>query len=359
MKIKDFYNDILGSAGLSIPVVLRVMRSAGFTRTLSLVLKFVVYGRVLNAISRQKHKDAFIPKSMVIEPTFRCNIHCADCYAPHDDSLMSTEMFESIILQAKKLGVYRFVLMGGEPTLPEVIENVLPVIQKHKHCVFTFCTNCKQINQEFIDGIKKVKNIMFLLSMEGTREATEKRRGKGSYEAYLDTAKLLRKNKMAFAMSITLEPDVWEAQIDEKIIEDFVNAGGAIIYSYPRFNNTKQEFYELPRIDFLKRIQTLCKKYSIYWGDGHYGKMKASKGIIPRHNNQVCINPHGVVRPYRFYYTPEFESVAEKPLLEILSNKELIETKLKGRIKANELLKNEKDQLNDLGFKVYDYTWRM
>ena len=359
MKIKDFYNDILGSAGLSIPVLYRVIKSAGFIRTLSLVLNFVIYGRIINAIKRQKHKDKFIPKSMVIEPTFRCNIKCDDCYAPHDDSLMTGELFESTIVQAKKLGVYRFVLMGGEPTLPEVIDNILPVIQKHKHCTFTFCTNCTQIDQPFIDRMKKTRNIMFLLSMEGTKETTENRRGKGSYDAYLKSVKILRENKMAFALSITLEPEKWESQIDEKIIEDFVKAGGAIIYSYPRFSNSEQTFYELPRIEFLKRIQTLCKKYSVYWGDGHFGKMKATKGIIPRHNNQVCIDPHGVVRPYRFYYKPEFGNVSDKPLVEILSNKELIETKKKGRIKANELLKENKEELANLGFKVYDYEWRM
>lgn len=359
MSVKDFYNDILGSAGLSMPVLWRVIRSAKLGRSIPLVLKFVVFGRIFNSFARQINKNRFIPKSIVIEPSYRCNMKCADCYAPQETELMSGELLDSIISQAKNLGVYRFDLMGGEPTLPEVIDTALPVIQKYKNCFFNICTNCTLIDQKFIDKVKKQKNIFFLLSMEGNKETTEARRGKGSYEAYLNSVKILRENKMAFSLSITLEPENWQSQISEEIIRDYVGSGGAIIYSYPRFNNKEKTFYELPRLEYLKHVQMLCKKYSVYWGDGHYGKMKASKGIIPRHNNQVCINPSGMVRPYRFFSTPEFGNLNTTPLSDILSSQDLIDFKRESRIKANELLEAEKYELARQGFKVYNYKWRM
>lgn len=359
MSVKDFYNDILGSAGLSFPVLWRVIRSAKLSRSIPLVFNFVVPGRIINALYRQIHKNKFIPKSMVIEPSYRCNMSCADCYAPEETTLMSGELLDSIITQAKKLGVFRFDLMGGEPTLPEVIDMALPVINKNKNCVFNICTNCTLIDQAFIDKVKGSKNIFFLLSMEGNKETTEARRGKGSYDAYLRSVQLLRQNKMAFSLSMTLDPNSWKEQISEQVIGDYVEAGGAIIYSYPRFNNQNKKFYELPRIEFLKQIQMLCKKYAVYWGDGHYGKMKAYKGIIPRHNNQVCINPSGKVRPYRFFAMPEFGDVSTTPLAEILASKELIDFKRESRTKANELLKDEKEELARQGFKVYNYKWRM
>ena len=222
MSVKDFYSDILGSAGLSFPVLWRVIRSAKLSRSIPLIFNFVVPGRIINALYRQIHKNKFIPKSMVIEPSYRCNMSCADCYAPEETTLMSGELLDSIITQAKKLGVFRFDLMGGEPTLPEVIDMALPVINKNKNCVFNICTNCTLIDQAFIDKVKGSKNIFYLLSMEGNKETTEARRGKGSYDAYLRSVQLLRQNKMAFSLSMTLDPNSWKEQISEQVIGDYV-----------------------------------------------------------------------------------------------------------------------------------------
>jgi hypothetical protein len=96
----------------------------------------------------------------------------------------------------------------------------------------------------------------------------------------------------------------------------------------------------------------------VYWGDGHFGKMKGHKGIIPRHDNQVCINPSGVVRPYRFYLEPNFGSIKDKSFYTILSDAALVEFKKQAREKANSRLKSDKENLQHAGFKVYDYNWK-
>lgn len=92
----------------------------------------------------------FFPKSILIEPTFKCNLECKDCYAPQNEKTMNIELLEQIITEAEEIGIYRFEIMGGEPTIKEVREEIIPVISKHKKSYFTICTNCTNVDNEFI-----------------------------------------------------------------------------------------------------------------------------------------------------------------------------------------------------------------
>ena len=357
MGIKDVYSDVLGSAGLSLPVVFRLLKAGSPGRVFAILYNFVVNGRIINAVKRQKYKNAFIPKSIILEPNYKCTQKCPNCYAPHNDKTISGNMLDSLVGQAWKLGIYRFEFMGGEPLMPETLDIVLSVMRKYRRCVFSICTNCTQINAAFAERLKKIKNAAFLLSMEGTQSATDSYRGEGAYNAYKTAAAILHEYKIPFGLSITLSGSTWKSQIDESVIEDFIAQRGVVIYSNPRYDPNTKSFDEPDRIEYLKELQRLCKKYPIYWGDGYFGKMKSSRGIIPRHDNQVCIDPQGNVRANRFFPEPVFGSLASKSLLDILSDPSLVAQKREESRQADERLLREKPALKEAGFKVYDYSW--
>jgi MoaA/NifB/PqqE/SkfB family radical SAM enzyme len=357
MGIKDAYADILGSAGLSLPVVFRLLKAGSAGRVFAVLYNFVVNGRIINAIFRQKYKNAFIPKSIILEPTYSCNQNCPRCYVSHSEKTIDGNLLDSIVGQAWKLGIYRFEMMGGEPLMPEALDVILPVMEKYKRCVFSICTNCTQINAGFVKRLKKIKNIAFLLSMEGTESATDSYRGNGAYNAYKEAAAVLKQSKIPFGLSITLDSSTWKPQIEDSIIKDFTAQGGVVIYSNPRFDPKIKRFDEPDRIEYLKELQRLCKKFPIYWGDGYYGKMKSSKGIIPRHDNQVCIDPDGNVRANRFFPDPVFGNLASKKFIDILSDPALVSYKKNESGIADKRLAEEKPALEKAGFRVYDYQW--
>jgi sulfatase maturation enzyme AslB (radical SAM superfamily) len=357
MSIKDVYADVLGSAGLSLPVVFRLLKAGSPGRVLAVLYNFVVNGRIINGVARQKHKNAFIPKSIILEPVYKCDQKCPDCYAPQNGKIINSELLDSFVGQAWKLGIYRFEFMGGEPLMPESADIILPVMQKYKRCVFSICTNCTQINAALAQRFKKIKNVAFLLSMEGTESATDSYRGQGAYNSFKEAAAVLKKYKIPFGLSITLDSTEWKSQIDDSVVKDFVKMGGVVIYSNPRFNPKTQCFEEPDRIAYLKELQRLCKKFPIYWGDGYYGKMKYHKGIIPRHDNQVCVDPDGNIRANRFFPEPVFGNLASKSLLEILSDPALVAYKKEEADKADKRLAAEKPTLEKEGFKVFGYQW--
>jgi sulfatase maturation enzyme AslB (radical SAM superfamily) len=247
--------------------------------------------------------------------------------------------------------------MGGEPLMPESLDAILPVMKKYKRCIFSICTNCTRVNDDLAKRLKDIKNITFLLSMEGTESATDAYRGQGAYSAYQQAVAVLKQHKIPFGLSITLDSSLWKSQITDSVIKEFVDQGGVVIYSNPRFNPKEKCFDEPDRIEYLKELQRLCKKFPIYWGDGHYGKMKSHKGIIPRHNNQVCIDPEGNVRADRFFPDPVFGNLSSKSFLEILSDPVLVAYKKEEAVKANKILAQEKPLLMKEGFEVYDYQW--
>ena len=57
------------------------------------------------------------PTAIVISPTMSCPLHCYGCYAGNYDKTeeLSFEDVDSIITQAKEIGIYLIVLSGGEP----------------------------------------------------------------------------------------------------------------------------------------------------------------------------------------------------------------------------------------------------
>jgi len=357
MGLKDVYKDVFGSAGLSLPVLFRLLKTGSLNRTLTVFYNFTVNGRIKNGFSRQKYKNAFIPKSIIVEPAYRCNKNCLNCYIIKDDEIMSFDLLDSFINQARKLGIYRFEFMGGEPLMPEVQEVIIPIMKKYKNCCFSICTNCAYVNIELAERLKKIKNIAFLLSMEGTENATDSYRGEGSYNSYREASLVLKKYKIPFGLSISLEKSTWESQINEDVVKDFVKLGGAVIYSNPRFNKKTKSFEDLDKVRYIKELQRLCKKFPIYWGDGYYGKMKYYKGIIPRQDNQVCLDPKGNIRTNRFLAEPVFGNIKSKSLFEILSDSALISKKRKESSDANIRLALEKLTLEKEGLKVYSYQW--
>jgi hypothetical protein len=85
--------------------------------------------------------------------------------------------------------------------------------------------------------------------------------------------------------------------------------------------------------------------------------MKYHKGIIPRHDNQFCVDPDGNIRANRFFLEPVFGSLASKSLLDILSDPALVAYKKEAAAAADTRLAMEKPQLEKDGFKVYGYQW--
>jgi len=128
-----------------------------------------------------KERGIHVPPIVIFSITNRCNLHCKGCYSwalqRSSDEEMSDEKLFDVLGEAKELGISFFVVAGGEPFLrPEFIEmtNSFPQI------IFLIFTNGLLIGPEMVRKLKKQKNVVPVVSLEGYEEDTDRRRGEGA-----------------------------------------------------------------------------------------------------------------------------------------------------------------------------------
>ena len=132
-----------------------------------------------------------VPWAILLDPTSACNLHCTGCWAAEYGNKLnlSFDEIDDIIRQGKELGVYMYIYTGGEPLVRK--RDLIRLCEKHSDCVFLCFTNATLIDEAFADEMLRVKNFVPAISLEGFEEATDGRRGKGTYEKVIRTMELI------------------------------------------------------------------------------------------------------------------------------------------------------------------------
>ena len=140
-------------------------------RTMALNLGYEAFFRGTKTIRENRVKyQCNIPWLILFDPTSACNMHCVGCWAGeygHKNNL-SFEDMDKIITQGKELGVYLYMLTGGEPLVRK--KDILKLAEKHNDVQFAIYTNSTLIDEPFCEEVVRLGNIAFMLSIEGTPE---------------------------------------------------------------------------------------------------------------------------------------------------------------------------------------------
>ncbi|MCX7933947.1 MAG: hypothetical protein N3A66_01655, partial [Planctomycetota bacterium] len=83
-------------------------------------------------------------------------------------------------------------MLGGEPF---VWRPLLDVAERHPQSVFMVFTNGTMINDRVADRILEVGNVSPVISIEGSRQATDQRRGQGALILPLANRHLIPKGR--------------------------------------------------------------------------------------------------------------------------------------------------------------------
>ena len=92
-----------------------------------------------------------------------------------------------------------YIYTGGEPLVRK--DDIIRLCEKHNDCAFLAFTNSTLIDEDFANEMLRVKNFVPAISVEGFEEATDFRRGKGTYQKVRDAMKLLTEKKLPFGVS--------------------------------------------------------------------------------------------------------------------------------------------------------------
>jgi len=189
-----------------------------------------------------------VPPVIIFSITHRCNLECAGCYArsfqdPTEQQAacgggapnlraggepaaaedeLSDARLGSIVAQADDLGVSFFVIAGGEPLLrPEILR----VAGRFPHILFLLLTNGTLLDSDTVVRLARLRNVIPLVSLEGSGPETDERRGAGTYDLVMEAMRRLEGQRMFFGCSLTLTTQNFSTILDDKFVHALVKAG--------------------------------------------------------------------------------------------------------------------------------------
>ena len=298
-----------------------------YARTMLLNLGYEAFFRGTKMIRANREKyDCNIPWLILFDPTDACNMHCVGCWSGtygHKHNLTFEEM-DKIVTEGKELGTYLYMMTGGEPMVRK--DDIFKLAEKHNDCFFGLYSNSTLIDEEVCKKVQKLGNITFMLSIEGSVDTNDARRGDGHYRAVMNAMDLLKKYGIVFGTSICYTKANIEAVTDTKFIEFIAEKGarfGFFFHFMPVGNNAVPEL--MPT--FEQRKKMIEKIRWIRTGDTDLGFFPMDfqndgefvGGCIAGGRNYFHINANGDAEPCVFIHFSN-TNIHEHHILEMLQS---------------------------------------
>ena len=292
---------------------------------LSFVLGAGLHGTRAVRANREKYK-CNIPWLMLIDPTSACNMNCKGCWAAeygHKLNLTYDEI-NNVINQGVELGTHLYMFTGGEPLIRK--NDILRLCREHKNCTFLAYTNATLIDQKFCDDMKDVGNLTLALSIEGSEESNDFRRGKGAYERTIKAMELLKKNKCIYGLSICYTSQNVDKVTSDEFIDLMIEKGAkfALYFNYmPVGTGAVEELIPTPEqrthmYFWLKKMRNGKTGKPLFvmdfQDDGEY-----VGGCIAGGRNYFHINSAGDIEPCVFIHFSD-SNIRTHTILEALRN---------------------------------------
>ncbi|MCL2105895.1 MAG: radical SAM protein [Oscillospiraceae bacterium] len=307
-------------------LALRILRETDRDMLRRLICSFGV-GALNGTRLVRKNREKYgcnIPFQILFDPTSACNLHCKGCWAGeyHKHENLTLAEMDSIVSQGAKLGTRVYMLTGGEPLLRK--DDILRVAAKHKESTFLIYTNATLIDRELCRAIKKLGNVIFLISLEGFEESNDARRGQGSYARSMRAIDLLREERCIFGMSVCYTSENIPTVTSDAFLDEVIKRGVRFSFYFnymPVGKNARPELIPRPEqreemYRWLRRIRDSKTGKPIFimdfQNDGEY-----VGGCIAGGRNYFHINSAGDIEPCVFIHYAD-SNIRRHSLLEAL-----------------------------------------
>lgn len=275
---------------------------------LSLGVHAGYYGTKTVRANRDKY-NCNIPWTILFDPTSACNLHCKGCWAAEYGHALKLSLDEmrSIVKQGRALGTHFYMLTGGEPLIRK--DDIVTLAKENPECTFLIYTNATLVDEKLCRDIKKCGNITLALSIEGTKESNDDRRGEGAYNRTLKAMELLKREKILFGISICYTRKNVEAVTDDAFLDKMVDLGVkyAFYFNYmPVGHDADKELIPTPMqrkymYYFMKKMRNgkTGKPMFVmdFQDDGEY-----VGGCIAGGRNYFHVNSNGDIEPCVFIH---------------------------------------------------------
>lgn len=290
----------------------------------TLIVNFFINGNLVGGPIQEELRQKYncnIPWTILLDPTSACNLHCTGCWAAEYGNKLnlSYDEIDDIIRQGKEMGVYFYIYTGGEPLVRK--DDLIRLCEKHDDCVFMAFTNGTLIDEAFVDEMLRVKNFVPSISLEGSKEATDSRRGDGVYDKAVKAMKLLREKKLLYGISCCYTSENYDSITSEAYWDMMIEMGAYFVWYFhymPVGNDASVELMPNPEQRELvyRRIREQRARKPLFAMD-FQNDAEFVGGCIAGGKNYLHINANGDLDPCVFIHYSD-SNIREKTILEAL-----------------------------------------
>ncbi len=325
--VENFRREVLGE-GSSYQFTQRISREVSPTCREKFVENLIV-NEVIRGTAQRKEfaeREGFTPPTFIlISPTMRCNLNCVGCstrryaYSKKDD--WPPELLDRVLTEAKEMGMYFVVTLGGETFIRE---DIFDFYAKYNDTYWLQYTNGTLIDEKMAKQLAQVGNVAPALSVEGFERETDERRGEGTWKKVIKAAELLKKEGVIFGFSVTVTKQNAELVSSEEFIDFFIAQGclfGWYFQYIPIGKNPDVGLMATPeqRNELRKFVHHTCNTKPIFvgdfWNDGY-----RCGGCLAGGRQYLHINGDGNVEPCGFVHFA-VDNIKHKSLKEVCNSK--------------------------------------
>jgi len=279
-------------------------------RCLRSIVECLLFNATLDGSATRKEVEekynCNVPWAILMDPTSACNLNCTGCWAAqygHKNSL-SFDTLDSIIRQGKELGIHFYLYSGGEPLVRK--DDLIRLAEKHDDCYFLAFTNGTLVDDKFCEDLARVGNVTLAFSIEGNEEATDMRRGKGTYRRVVEAMERMRAHNLFFGYSTCYHRYNTESVGSDEFVDDMIARGCRFAWNFTYIPVGKDAALDLiatpeQRAWMYHRIREIRRTKPIlaldFWNDGEY-----TSGCIAGGRCYLHINAAGDVEPCAFIH---------------------------------------------------------
>ena len=279
-------------------------------RESAFMLRFAAASRAASR-RRRELEDAgeHIPSFLIASITSQCNLHCAGCYSRCNHATvdaapveqLSDEEWLRIFGEADELGVSFILLAGGEPMLRR---DIIEAAGKRPNILFPIFTNGTFIDRRYFELFDRCRNLIPVMSIEGEKEITDARRGRGVYDRLIANMDEFQRRGLIFGASVTVTTENIREVSSEAFLRKLSDRGCKVVI-YVEFVPVTEESRELAPGDeereYLRReIERLRAERPEMVYVSFPGDEKSSGGCVAAGRGFFHINSHGGAEPCPF-----------------------------------------------------------
>lgn len=307
-------------------LIMRIMKETDPAVLKVLFENFFLNANIIGWPKQEEYRKKYgcnIPWAILLDPTSACNLHCTGCWAAEYGNRLnlSFDEIDSIITQGKELGVYLYIYTGGEPLVRK--KDLIALCEKHSDCEFLSFTNATLIDEDFANEMLRVGNFIPAISIEGFEEATDGRRGSGTYQHVVRAMQLLKEKHLPFGLSCCYTSQNLDSISDDKFIDQMIEWGADFVWYFhymPVGNDAVPALLSNPeqRRKMYDRVRAIRREKAIFamdfQNDGEF-----VGGCIAGGRRYLHINANGDADPCVFIHYSD-SNIREKTLLEVLQS---------------------------------------